>query len=429
MLTPVRVGLITAAALVFPLSAVAQPPTSQGTPEQQEDPQEIQDRLADRAHRIAAEGETASEKARRAIAAAGRLPRGTGAAADPVSQVLPTAHPGGRDPRSATGGAGNPPRRSEFRRGLPQARHARRHGTHSHAGSNPRVPRRRPSRQTDATRGRTGGYGRVRGAVGVVLRGSLPPRPPGRRGPQPVPELDQGVAHHRPALRRGGTRPPHRSGQGARERSFAGVAGALAPGQEPDRHGSGRLLHPQPAGRDRPVQRRRFPDLPWHQHLLLLLPRRCGTPRANERVALEANPRGVLSALGVHGQCPADHDLGRSVEERGGGSARGRSCHGVRHWKRRAVPHPLRGTLPPSRGARLRARLPADRGDAPPGGKPSGRAGPDAHRTPAVRARHREPGLGQADDGRLRGAVQRLRSRPDGTAGRRRGRCSCPHVP
>ena len=89
MLTPVRVGLITAAALVFPLSAVAQPPTSQGTPDQQEDPQEIQDRLADRAHRIAAEGETAGEKARRAIAAAGRLPRGAGAAADPVSQVLP----------------------------------------------------------------------------------------------------------------------------------------------------------------------------------------------------------------------------------------------------------------------------------------------------------------------------------------------------
>ena len=88
MLTPVRVGLITAAALVFPLSAVAQPPTSQGTPDQQEDPQEIQDRLADRAHRIAAEGETADEKARRAIAAAGRLPRGAGAAADPVSQVL-----------------------------------------------------------------------------------------------------------------------------------------------------------------------------------------------------------------------------------------------------------------------------------------------------------------------------------------------------
>ena len=57
------------------IAAFGQPPPAQPAPDPQESQQEIQDRLADRAHRIAAEGETASEKARRAIAAAGRLPR------------------------------------------------------------------------------------------------------------------------------------------------------------------------------------------------------------------------------------------------------------------------------------------------------------------------------------------------------------------
>ena len=59
------------------LPAFGQPPTAQPAPEPEESAQERQDRLADRAHRIAAEGETAGEKARRAIAAAGRLPRDT----------------------------------------------------------------------------------------------------------------------------------------------------------------------------------------------------------------------------------------------------------------------------------------------------------------------------------------------------------------
>ena len=83
MLTLVRVGLITVPALLFGLSALAQPPVSEGEPDQQE----IQDRLADRAHRIAAEGETAGEKARRAIAAAYRLPRTADGAADPIGRL------------------------------------------------------------------------------------------------------------------------------------------------------------------------------------------------------------------------------------------------------------------------------------------------------------------------------------------------------
>lgn len=80
MPSPFRVTLPAVLAAGVSIAAFGQPPPAQPAPDRQESQQEIQDRLADRAHRIAAESETAGEKARRAIAAAGRLPRDEAAA-------------------------------------------------------------------------------------------------------------------------------------------------------------------------------------------------------------------------------------------------------------------------------------------------------------------------------------------------------------
>jgi len=86
MPNPFRVTLSALLAAGVGIAAFGQPPPAQPAPDQQESQQEIQDRLADRAHRIAAESETAGEKARRAIAAAGRLPRDE--AVPPVGRLV-----------------------------------------------------------------------------------------------------------------------------------------------------------------------------------------------------------------------------------------------------------------------------------------------------------------------------------------------------
>ena len=85
MPNPFRVILSAVLAAGVGIAAFGQPQPAQPPPDQRESQQEIQDRLADSAHRIAAESETAGEKARRAIAAADRLPRDE--AAGPVGRL------------------------------------------------------------------------------------------------------------------------------------------------------------------------------------------------------------------------------------------------------------------------------------------------------------------------------------------------------